>query len=832
MRLNFLIALIFSCYLCFSQKPPTYFHELNIDGRPFDKAVNVLFEDSIGFLWIGTDNGLYKYDGNELVSYQYDVFDQNSIPNNSINSIIEDNFQNLWIGSESYLIYFNRKEQVFKGYYKNSTVTVLAKSKDGAIWANRKNMGLVKLLPHAAIDSIKLDTKVYNGNNGLTFQKNEVNSFVQDIFGRYWFGTMDGIFSFGEDDKIASNSFEENIIELKLGPDQSLYALTHDKMYVLEYREQINTLEVKETHSYFDRNEQDNLEPTSLDINLLGETIWIGTTDGLLEGTRTENSYTFQHYEPEQNTKGSLSNKRINSVILDNYGNLWIGSLKGIHKYIDRHSIFKFQHIDTRDNSGNHFVSSLYVDKKKTIWAGVDTKGLYVLADGISSRIFESTESINTIRSDYQNEELLIGVGAAILKSIDSDSEKITSQFDTIKKYTSEVMDLLPVTQEETWVGLWGGGVDIINSRGEPSRFNKSVIAEMKGNHVSVLYKDSHNNIWIGTRGEGLYKINVETQEIDHYPPAEPNGLSSNAILSLLEVEDKIWIGTRGGGLNVYNLNKKNFKFYGKQQGLRSTTIASLAKDKANNIWVSTQNGLARFDMIQKRFVNFSIEDGVTESQFMFNSSAANIVEGILYFGCTDGFYSVQTKKFEQTSIKPKTVITTFKTLEAILPGEEFGTVASKPDNLLSSSDKEINLSYNENNVVFEFSSLDLTAPHKNEYAYKLEGMNDYWVYTTASNRNANYNDLPPGDYTFQVKSSNSDGVWNEEPTELQFSISPPFWKSDLAYLIYLLLLLAGTWISAILIRKWYLLKQNLVAETVSRKKDNEHNRMKMVFFY
>ena len=831
LRLDFFFLLLFNCYLGLSQIPPAYFHELNIDGQPFDKAVNVLYEDSIGFLWIGTNNGLYRYDGIELVAYQYDFFDQNSIPNNSINSIVEDNFQNLWIGSESYLIHFNRKQEVFKGYYKNSTVAVLAKSKDGAIWANRKNIGIVKLLPHAAIDSVKLDSKVYNNNSATTHQKNETNSFVQDVFGRYWLSTMDGIFSFEEDAKIASNSFDENIIALKLGPDQSLYALTLDTLYVLGYREQDNTLEILEAYPNFESGQQVDFTPTSLDVNPIDYTLWIGTTDGLLKGTRTEKSYTFQYYGPEQNTKGSLNNKRINSVILDHYGNLWIGSFKGVNKYIDRNSIFEYQQVDIQNNFENKLVTSLYFDKNNTLWVGVDNAGLYTIADGKSTSVLELKESIGAIRNDYQDEEIFIGAGSILLKSRRSNLISKTRRFDTIKVYQNLVMDMLPVTQEETWVGLWEKGIDIIDSESEPSDFEKSVIDEMKGNHVSVLYKDSHNNIWVGTRGEGLYKINVDGQEIDHYLPAEPNGLSSNAILSLLEVEDKIWIGTRGGGLNVYDPKQKIFESYGKKQGLRSTTISSLVKDKANNIWVSTQNGLARFDMSQKRFVNFSMEDGVTESQFMFNSSATDTAEEIAYFGCTDGFFSVRTKNFRQTSIKPKTVITRFKILAAEIPDEEFEKEEAKSEKLLARSEEGIRLPYNMNNIFFEFSSLDLTAPHKNEYAYMLEGMNDYWVYTTASNRNANYNYLPPGEYTFKVKSSNSDGLWNEEPTELKFSISPPFWRSTIAYVIYIFLLFAGIWIAAMLIRKWYLLKQNLIAETVSRQKDDQHNRMKMVFF-
>nr|WP_299074475.1 two-component regulator propeller domain-containing protein [uncultured Allomuricauda sp.] len=831
LRTKLFFFVLFGFYLCSSQVNRAYFHELNIEGIPFNKTVNVLLEDSIGFLWIGTDNGLYRYDGHDLVAYRYDVFDKNSIPNNSINSIIEDDHGNLWIGSESYLIYFDRKQQSFKGYYKNSTHDILGKSKDGAIWANRKNNSLVKVMPHTNRDSIVFDTHFnYGGDKTLMNPDRPIHSFLQDDFGRYWLATRDGIFPVNEDLQEGYKSFDQDILMLKEGPQHTFLALAQNVLYVLGYQKEDRRLEVLEAYPDFKGSGNRHMEPTSFDIDPDNNTLWIGTTDGLIRGTKTNGQYAFGHFGPNSHSEGSFRSNRVNSVLVDHYGNLWLGSQKGISKYIGRNSIFQFQELGGQNNSENHLASALFLDEDKNIWLGINNDGLYIVKDNQSFKVCASDETIGVIQNDYSTEELFIGADDILLKSrrFDLTSKKV--KFDTIRTYKKIVTAVMPISQNETWVGLWGKGIDIIHSHDKLSDFKKNSIAQLQGNHVSVFLKDKRGTIWIGTRGEGLYKIDTVKEEIHNFLPVETTGLSSNAILSLLETEDKIWIGTRGGGLNVYDQSNGTFEAYGKKHGLRSTTISSLQQDKKGNIWVSTQNGLARFDTTQKRFVNFGMEDGVMQSQFTFDSSAADSEKGILYFGCTNGFYIVNTENFQQTTIKPQTVITAFKTLGAGKDGAD-KEQESKSSNLPLIYNQQIVLPYNKNNIVVEFSSLDLTAPHKNEYAYTLEGINDYWIYTTASNRNANYNDLPPGEYTFKVKSTNSDGVWNEDPTKLSFSIAPPFWRSNIAYIIYTLLVLSIMWVSAILIRRWYRLKKNLVAETVSRLKDNQHNRMKMVFF-
>ncbi len=812
-----------------AQENRTYIHKLNIDGIPFNRKTNVVFEDHFGFLWLGTDSGLYRYDGHSLIENQYDVFDENSIPNNSVNSIIEDNLGNLWIGSESYLIFYERKTNSFKGYYKNSTSTVLGKSSDGTIWANLRNTGIVKIIPNEALEKIEFQTEFnYKQESRIWSSDKQINHFAEDKFGRIWFATPNGIIVLGNDNKLMESGFKLSTEALINTKNNAFIATTNEGIFVLGYGKDNYQLEVLETYTDFPDSRPILTQVTSLIQDEETGTLWVGTQSGLIKGTLNNTKYTFENIN-NSNNQNESSESRINSLALDQYNNLWIATNKGVNKYIGRTSIFEYTSID--EHLTNFFPQSFMRENSGEVLMTINQKGLYrfKIASNTSELLLGTNENYTVVKKDYQNKELLIGFGTSLLKSINYNNKSETLEVDTLQQFSKGIKDIIPLDKNEIWVGLWGGGIDIVNSKTSMSDFKLKTISLLMGKNVSVMLLDQMQNLWIGTRGEGLFKVDLINEKIDTYNPTIKGGLSSNAILSLLETgQGNLWIGTRGGGLNFYDAKKQTIKSYGKKEGLLSTTISSIEMDMSGNLWLSTHGGISRFNVLDKKFVNFGIEDGLAESHFIFNSHS-NDEDGTLYFGCPGGFYSVRTKNYQKSNLLPNTIITKFSILGNETEASKIEPIPStQPYNI---ANKRLELPFNNNNIAIEFSTLDLTSPNKNEYAYKLEGINDFWHYTKASNRNANYNDLPPGKFIFKVKSSNSDGVWNTEPTELDFIISPPYWKSNLAYFIYTLLLTILIYITFLLVKRWYKLKKNLVAETISREKDNEINRMKMVFF-
>lgn len=827
------IPLVFLALLlslgCLAQEKSAYLQKLNIEGIPFNKKTNVIFEDHLGFLWLGTDSGLYRYDGHSLIENQYDVFDEHSIPNNSINSLVEDNFGNLWLGSESYLIWYNRKTNQFKGFYKNNTSKILGKSSDGIIWANLRNTGIVKIIPDQKAKNLRFITEFnYKQENRIWTNDKQINHFTEDLFGRLWFATPNGILVLGPDNKLIESGFPKNTEALIHSTNNSFIASTNEGIFVLGYGQDNYQLEILETYTSFPRNTTKNTVLTTVVKEKETPILWIGTQYGVIKGSRKNNKYSFQHINNSNNLHTSLG-VRINSLAIDKFNNLWMATNKGVKKYTGRTSIFQYTSLDKEFT--NFFPQSLQKENNQKFLLTIKGKGLYRFNKSLNvNKLLLPTQELSTVvKKDYEKKELLVGFGPYLLKTTDYLPNRGSIKTDTLEQYSKDITDIIPINKNETWIGLWGGGINILNTEVGLSNFKQKTISLLLGKHVSVMLLDSMQNIWVGTRGDGLYKIDLINEEIKTFIPSIDYGLSSNAILSLLETEQgNIWIGTRGGGLNYYNAQNRSITSFGKNEGLLSTTIAGIEQDKDGYLWLSTRGGISRFNIAEKKFVNFGMEDGLAESHFIFNSHTSDN-KGILYFGCPGGFYSVHTNNYKKSKLLPNTIITKVTVLNNRSKHSNLQDLSTSP--ALQKDTAELILPYNSNNIAIEFSSLDFTAPNKNKYAYKLEGINDFWNRTTSSNRNANYNDLPPGKYTFKVRSSNSDGVWNTTPTSFRFIITPPYWRSNLAYFIYLMLLTVCIYITYLLVQRWYKLKKNLVTETISREKDNEINRMKMVFF-
>ncbi|TNJ46007.1 response regulator [Tamlana fucoidanivorans] len=828
-RLNTIFILFVSLNFSFSQSRIEKFNKLEVDGLPFNQNVNVLFEDSVGYLWIGTKNGLFRYDGNDLLQFKHDVFDSNSIPNNSINSIIEDKNKNLWLGSESFLIFFNRKENKFKGFYKNVTSVVLQKDKDGNIWSNARNTGLILIEPIENSEKINLDSHFNYLNPNIAKFNRRINAFFQDNFNRNWLGTSKGIYVLDAKKNYIKTNFDKPVVSIKaFNNNNQFLVLTNKHVYVLGYNKSDYKLEILEEYLGILNLEQ-NTTFNTFAIDQNNYDIWIGSTHGLIKGTRNNNSYIFSFSKNQD----FLLNDRINSLTFDQYNNLWIGTLNGIYKHLGRTSIFDYIDVNSDKNIINSETNSIITYNDNTLLIGMD-HGLfkYNIHNNSASRIKLPINNISRLDLNYDKSKLLIATDTILYESENFDPNKTTLEITQVDSYNHDITDIADINKNETWVGIWGNGIKILNNDTEISNFKNSVVKILDKSHTSALKLSSKNILWIGTRGQGLFKIDFNNETYEQYLPKKNGGLTSNAILSIYEDHSQnIWIGTRGGGLNKYIETTNSFINFEKlNKDIGNTVIASIQEDNTGNLWMSTEQKLIRFDLSSEKFNFFGTEDGIDVSKFMFNSSTSTNNNVELFFGSNNGFYKVNTALFTQQKIIPSTVITNFNTL-----GPSKNNSANNKENTINSinvnSDTAIRLPYNQNNIVVNFSSLDLTSPKKNQYAYKLEGLNDFWIYTNASNRNANYNDLPPGTYTFKVKSSNSDGIWNETPTTFTFQINPPAWRSKWAYFAYCLLFSILAYISYLLIKRWYKLKKNLVKETISREKDNEHNRMKMIFF-
>ncbi len=805
------------------------YEKLKVNGISFNKNVNTLFEDSIGFLWIGTKSGLYRFDGNELVLFQNDAFDSNSLPNDNINSIIEDDFGNLWLGSETWLILYNRSENQFYKYFQGRSSKVLQKDSNGAIWAATRQVGLVKIKPNQDNNKTTFDTSYSPLDINVKFEVNIENSdLIEDQFGRYWIGTSSGLVVLSEDGILQPTDFNLSVKSLKRLTNNKLLILSEKGLYMLGYNKSSVNLEVLESYegSVF----QDT-PLRSMALDTLNEELWVGTNTGLYKGIRHNNLFHFNDLSSGTDSN-LLLNNQISSTLLDTFGNLWVGTWKGLVKRANKPAILKFNKILPRGMDNSVTQSFLTIDENTLLVTRQDGMYSYNLNDNSFRKIKTSIKNIDNVSHNFTSDKLLLWNSNKLYVASEYTLNGEGLELNEIARFDNYISALKPITNNETWVGVWGEGIKIINSKVEINPFREKVISMFENSHVSTMHLSKHSGLWIGTRGEGLYRIDLNKETVENFNPETGAGISSNAILCLYEdKQHNIWIGTRGGGLNMYDDESKTFKIYNKKDGLNSNIISAIEADASENLWLHTEEGINRFSTDNEEIITFGAEDGFEQPIYKFNVSASSTDKQTLFFGSIDGFYSVFPDKYVQKDILPSVAITKFQILNTAQNRTNLQKDEASKQTVNPNSNSKIELPYDENNIVISFASLDLTAPNKNKYAYMLEGLNAYWIYTDASNRNANYNDLPPGKYTFKVKGTNSDGVWNEDPVTVQFTILPPIWATNWALAIYFLIVCLIVYLSILLMRRWYKLKKNLLEETVSRKKDNEHHKMKTTFF-
>ncbi len=811
-----------------TQDAYTPFFELEVDGIPFYKKANQLFEDSQGLLWIGTGSGLYRYDGNQLKVYQYNVFDEGSIPNNTIRDIVEDGNHDLWISTESFLVLYRRKEDRFVAYHKNFNSENLYVGRNGKVYVCQTQRGLLEITPHVLPDSIGFRYLYQVKEDPKLLNIGSPTAAYEDEFERKWIGTRTGIYLFQGDNQLSATSIDFPILHIVKGRDQVLWVSSENQLYEVQYSKQDSDLEILASYKLACNKQDESLSIEALVLAPDGR-IWVGTDKCLFRGDQVYGQFRFKAVKENGFDETKLTSDRITALVVDYYDNLWVGTVNGVSKHISKASIFQFKSLEALgEKIQNNAVHSIHEDEQGNLWIGTNESGLFRYNEPTNSflKIGIPERKISCIRQHANPDRLLVGAQQSLYEI--SKLPSATPEVTKLAHYKRTIMDILPINSDEIWVALWGQGLDIIDGKKELPEYKKALVEQTKGNHVSVLHKDGLGNIWIGTRGNGLYLVDQEAEAYRVYDPSLEDGITANAFLSIWEdLESNIWLGTRGGGLMFYDQRRKVFEPFTIEDGLPSNTITTVIGDRKQNLWLGSQEGLAVYTPADGSFITFGSEYGIHTNHFSFNSGTQSEHQRQLYFGTIGGYYSIATEEYKKNLKPPKTVITSFRSYGQLKDSSTYQLDLS----YFQDAQPEVVLPYQQNNVTIGFSSSDLTAPLKNKYAYKLEGVNDYWIFPDGNSKNAVYFDLAPGDYLFQVKSSNSDGVWAKEPTTLMITITPPFWRSSWAYSIYAFLILLAIAVLMILYRRWYKLKKSLLRETISREKDKQHHQMRMVFF-
>lgn len=788
-----LCVFIFITYTINAQKNIS-FEKITVEHGLSQSMVFSIAQDKQGLLWIGTQDGLNKYDGYRFNTFRFDPNNTRSISNSSVSSLFCDSKNNLWIGTwggglnlfkpENNSFEKFQNEPSKKGSIGNNRISCILESSRGDIWIGTAGGGLSKFI---------LGKKIfvnYNTENSI-LSHNRIWGIAEDKNGFLWIATEGGLDKF--------DPTTEKIINYKssYGNNQSLIfnrvrcVMVDNEGMIWAGTEKglskLNPLTGKFTNFY---SSSQNANSLSTDIiNALFEdaqgNIWIGTYDGGLNLFNRRLS-TFGHYKNNPDDSRSISNNDVRAIFQDKSGNIWIGTRGGgINKFNPDYGTF--EHIKsssfTSNSISNSNIRSIYEDEKNNLWIGTSEGGL--------NRIDGKTKKVTRYLAKGQNSITHNRVTAIhpskngiIWLATDGGLSKFNTSTGIFKSYRhnskikksishNQIVSLAEDRSGNIWIGTYGRGVNIFDTSNETFDNIKHDSANpfsISGNEVLSLLVDRKGNIWIGT-SDGLNLFDPKTKSITKFKnePGKNGTLSNNTIWSLAESKEGIWIGT-SFGLNLYDNSSKTFSSLTEKDGLPNNVIYGIIPD-AGTIWCSTNKGISRYNLSEGKFTNYNVHDGIQSN--IFNLGAYHKGKsGKIYFGGINGVTAFFPQSIKINTNKPKVIVTGFHLFNRKTEASDSTYYLHK---ILTT--KHVTLSHTENFFTIEFTSLDYLNPIKNQYKYKMAGIDVDWVYA-GTKHYATYTNIDPGKYSFTIKASNNDGVWNESGYTIFITIIPPFWQT------------------------------------------------------
>ncbi|MCV6638797.1 ATP-binding protein [Candidatus Albibeggiatoa sp. nov. NOAA] len=732
-----------------------------------DNFVWTMFEDRAGTLWIGTwGGGLNKFDPvtETFVRYQHDANNPNSVSNNYIWSIYQDHTGQLWIATEQGLNQFDPTTETFVRYQhdpnnpnslSHNSVSLLYEDKARNLWIGTYGGGLNKLDP-----SRQTFTHYQHDKNN---PKSLSNDFIWTIHGGrsgdlLWIGSEGGLnqFDFRTESFRRYQHEESNPQSLSHNTILSLYEDQVGILWVGTYGGGLNLFDRKNLQ--FVRYKNDARFLNNLSDNLVWfinadvtHTLWVATEIGL--NKYDPGSHQFAHYQHNPKNINSLSNNLVSSFYEDEQQILWIGTRNGGLNRFDRNNN-RFKHYS--DSLNNNGILAIKPDSHGHLWFGTEGGGLI--------KFDPKTEQFIRYQSDPKNPNSL---ASDVIMDIGVDAGGIV------------------------WVGMDGGGLDkfdpekgtYVHYRHDDDNPNSLVTDWVKN-----VFVDSSGAVWAGADG-GLSRLEPMTQTFTnyHHDDNDPHSLSSNTINTVFEDHQGIiWVGTNSG-LNKLNHANQTFTIYHEEQGLASNNVTGILEDNQGYLWLSTTQGLSKFDPKTETFRNYDKHDSLQDNTFLRESAYKNHQTGELFFGGINGFNAFYPDRLVDNPYKPPVKLTDFLLFnQSVSIGQQ--SPLQKHINLA----EQITLSDDQSVFSFEFAALNYRASAKNQYAYMMEGFDKDWTYVDSQRRFATYTNLDAGEYTFRVKASNNDGLWNEAGTSVKVLILPPWWQTWWAYSLYTIIILGS----------------------------------------
>ncbi|NQV15482.1 PAS domain S-box protein, partial [bacterium] len=782
------------------------FETIDISDGLSQNSVTCVAKDKYGFIWIGTEDGLDRFDGINFKEFRYDAQDTSSINSNTIVSSLIDSQGDLWVGT--YMSGLNRYDYETERFIRYSDsgftkdggqVYSLLEDKTGYIWIGTTESGVYRLDPKTG-KIIALDSLI---TNSATVSDVMIGSLFVDHQQNLWISTSSGLNvlnlgtyelrSYFHDEDDPSSIFDNNVNAVYETYDGNNYRLWVGTNWGgFDYYNPENDIFV---HCGLNSDINPDYPETGI-LCMLQEnegSLWLGTdSEGIL--MMSINGKLMNHEKRKIYDETALKDDIIRTLY-DDGDIIWIGTSGGVSKYARNRKKFYNLSNDPLDPEGLHDnrILQLRFDNSDRLWIATWTAGLSRYTSKTNRfEVFKhdpadtgsiSDNSIQDILVDRNDNLWVISESASIdlLRAGSNTFEHFSPKPGDPNWLQSEyLLTLLEDHNGLIWIGSWDDGLISL----DPNTMHFTTYREPAVKNITLgsiafycTFEDSKGTIWIGAESDGLVAFDREKQTLKQYlsNPNDPNSLPYNDVLYIYEdSEGYLWLATYGGGLSKFDPVNEIFENYGKAQGLLNESIYAIFEDSNKYLWMSTNNGLARFDKIQKLFRNYNTADGVLSKEF--NPAACMDDKGWLYFGGIKGITYFNPVEIEDNRNPPTVQFTELSIMNQPISTNQFfngrtvldRTITERPLVELFPEDLFFSL---------RFASLDYYHAKSNEYAYLLEGFDDEWRYI-GNRQNITFTNLPPGDYKLHVKGSNNDDVWNDELATLPITVHPEFWET------------------------------------------------------
>ncbi len=779
-----LISLLITTKL-YNQEPKNELQFQHLKKELTQSSITKIFEDSYGFLWIGTQKGLHKYDGTNYETFEQSKDATIGLSNSDVGHIIECKNGDLLIGSRQGLNKYDRLLNNIQPFQFKEEAENLSTKNIYHIFEDRHLLflgtyesGLFKY------NKITGETQHLNFATGAYSQMSynfilsteRLNENTLVVF------TQAAIYLVDNNLNIIKKSNEGQYAKsVKKVDDENFIIGTNDGLIsfvTITKNNEINISKKKITKGY---------ALLSLELDDY-QNLWIGSeNDGLyIYSSKTD---TLKNYKVDPTLKKSIKSNSIWSIHKGSKGVMWLGLFKkGLNFYDnDYHNFDLITSNRVNSNSlSNDVVNCFYEDEKGNLWIGTDGGGLnywnrtentfkhYALNNGTLN-----SNAILALLNDNKD-QLWVGTWAHGI-AIFAPDKKSYRVLNTENSFllSNNVTDLKQDKKGRIWIVTLFGGLQVYDPQ---TKAHENI--ELKENSTSniiytghVLEEDSEGNIWVGTQSAGVFKIS-ENEEIDKWSTKRYHKFDEQAILSnnfvhtiTKDNEGIIWVGTQSG-LNKYVPEIDNFKIITQNEGLKNDVIKGILTDDENLLWLSTVKGILRYKPKDSSCILYNTSDGLQGDEFIKNSFYRT-KKGEFLFGGSNGFNIFNPKNIKISTESPQVIIRNFKVFnETVTPNDQRKLISKDISNI-----DTLTLTHRDAVIDFEYAALTFKHPEKIEYAYFLDGFEKEWNYV-GSKRNATYTNLNPGQYALRIKSTNEDGVWSDQQKTLHITVIPPFWKT------------------------------------------------------